>query len=84
MNNRVFCIDDNKLKLLRNGKIVPETTPVFVLIARDTQALSTIRVYQSTMPPTSEGWKIIQNVIDDFTKFRQENPNQMGTPAQVY
>ena len=84
MNNRVFRIQEDVLVLKRTGKIIPETMPVFILIAPDKYALSTIRAYQSTMPPTSEGWKIIQNVIDDFTKFRRENPKQMGEPNEVY
>lgn len=85
MNNRVFAIPSGKdLVVIRTMQKVPDNEPVFILRARDTQALSTVRVYQSTMPPTSEGWKIIQAVIDDFTKFKQENPDLMGTPAQVY
>lgn len=84
MNNRVFGIGDNHLILLRTGEAIPVTVPVFVLIAPDKYALSTIRVYQSTMPPTSEGWKVIQAVINDFTEFRQENPELMGEPSKVY
>jgi len=84
MNNRVFHIIGNGLVLSKNNAFIPDKVPVFILRACDTQALSTIRVYQSTMPPTSEGWKIIQNVIDDFTKFKQENPKLMGKPNEVY
>lgn len=85
MNNRVFYIGlDGLLTLTRTTKTISEDEPVFILRARDRQALSTIRVYQSTMPPTSEGWKIIQAVIDDFVKFKQENGILMGTPSDVY
>lgn len=84
MNNRIFTIDNNRLKLILSNQFIPEDEPVFILRARDTQALSTIRVYQSTMRPTSEGWKIIQDVIDDFTKFKQENRTKMGYPSNVY
>jgi len=84
MNNRIFGIANSFLLLLRTGEEVPVTEPVFILRARDKQALSTIRVYQSTMPPTSEGWKIIQAVIEDFTEFKGLNRLRMGEPSEVY
>lgn len=84
MNNRVFGIADDCLIVLRTNKKISMTVPVFILIAPDKHALSTIRVYQSVMPPTSEGWKIIQDVINDFTEFRQKNPDLMGEPSEVY
>lgn len=84
MNNKVFRIEEDDLLLKRTGEDVPEDEPVFILRARDTQALSTIRVYQSTMPPTSENWKIIQAVIDDFSSFRRRNLGKMGEPCEVY
>ena len=84
MNNRVFISDHDHLRLKLTMQIVPEDEPVFILRACDTQALSTIRVYQSTMPPKSEGWKVIQAVIDDFTEFKNENPEKMGSPEKVY
>lgn len=84
MNNRVFTIARGLLKVVSDGSNIPESEPVFVLRARDTQALSTIRVYQSTMPPKSEGWRIIQAVIDDFTTFLRENRDKMGSPNEVY
>ena len=85
MNNRVFEINEShELVLRKNGEKIPFDEPIFILRARDMQALSTIRVYQSTMSPTSEGWKIIQVVIEDFTKFKQENLELMGIPSEVY
>lgn len=84
MNNRVFCIDDNRLKLISLKITIPEDEPVFILRARDKQALSTIRVYQSTFAPTSEHWGVIQNVIEDFTEFRQKNSVLMGDSPEVY
>ena len=84
MNNRVFTIANCLLKTLSNGTSIPEDEPVFILRACDTQALSTIRVYQSVFVPTSKHWKIIQAVIEDFTKFREENPDLMGNSTEVY
>lgn len=84
MNNRIFAVRYDKLVLKATNVVIPENEPVYVLRARDRKALSTIRVDQSMFPPTSEHWKVIQNVIDDFTKFRQENPNLMGEPSEVY
>ena len=88
MNNRIFEIDDNQLWITKpgigNSILVPENEPVFILRARDKKALSTIRAYQSIFAPTSEHWKVIQNVIDDFTKFREENPILMGAPSGCY
>ena len=85
MNNRVFQIANGlMLALKKTGMVISDDEPVFILRACDTQALSTIRVYQSTMPPTSEGWKVIQAVIDDFTEFRKKNPGLMGEPSEVY
>ena len=85
MNNRIFTIANGlMLALKKTGEEVPPSEPVFILRARDTKALGTIRVYQSLFPPTSEHWKTIQAVIDDFTKFREENPARMGHPWEVY
>lgn len=84
LNNRIFTIDDDRLKLATLNVSVPEDEPVFILRARDGFALSTIRSYQSTMSPTSDEWKVIQDVIDDFVKFKDENPYKMRRPSEVY
>lgn len=84
MNNRVFRVQENDLVLKRTGETIPESEPVYVLRGRDRGALATIRVNQSQFAPTSEHWKVIQNVIDDFTKFSQENQEKMGHPSEVY
>lgn len=84
MNNRVFRIIGTSLLLTKNNELIPEDEPVFILRARDNKALGTIRAYQSIFAPTSEHWKVIQNVIDDFTKFRQENQEGMAEPSEVY
>lgn len=85
MNNRVFEIIHDTLVLRRDVvETVPSDEPVFVLRSRDCKALATIRAYQSNFSPTSEHWKIIQAVINDFTKFRNENPDKMGEPKECY
>ena len=87
MNNRVFEIDSEihrNLIVKSTGKIVSENEPVYVLRACDNKALATIRVSQSNFAPTSKHWKIIQDVIDDFTKFRKENPELMKEPEECY
>ena len=85
MNNRVFEIIHNSLVLKRTTvEVVPEDEPVFILRARDCKALGTIRCYQSIFAPTSEQWKVCQAVVDDFTKFREENPDKMGEPDECY
>ena len=85
MNNRIFGINENfELELMRNNEQVPIYEPVFVLRARDCKALGTIRVYQSLFPPTSEHWKTIQTVIDDFMEFKKNNLEKMGDPEEVY
>lgn len=87
MNNRVFEISDNQLwTSVANhpSQPVPEDEPVFILRARSKKALGTLRVHQSLFAPASEHWKVIQAVIDDFTKFREENPDLMGEPNEVY
>jgi len=84
MNNGVLRVQENDLVLKRTGETIPESEPVYFLRARDKKALATIRVNQSQFAPTSGHWKIIQQVIDDFTKFREENPEKMGEPLEVY
>jgi len=84
LNNRIFTIDHDQLKFTASNAVVPDDEPIFVLLARDKNALSTIRSYQSTMRPTSDEWKVIQDVIDDFLKFKNENPVSMGTPDEIY
>lgn len=84
MNNNVFKIVDNELVIKETDEVIPFDEPVFILLARDSQAASTIRVYQSLMAPTNEGWKIIQSVFDDFAEFRQENPDSIVSPEEAY
>ena len=84
MNNRVFRIQEDDLVLKGTNEPVPENEPAFVLRARSKKALGTLRVHQSLFAPTSDHWKVIQAVIDDFTKFREENPDLMGEPSEVY
>lgn len=85
MNNQVFATNGrHSLLLKRTGELVPENEPVYVLRARDKGALATIRVNQSQFAPTSEHWKVVQNVIEDFAEFRQKNPDLMGEPSEVY
>jgi len=84
VNNNVFFICDNRLCLSKNNDFIPDEEPVFILRARDKQALSTIRVYQSTLRPAGEEWKIIQNVIEEFTLFAGLNCLRMGNPSEVY
>ena len=84
LNNRIFIIDHDQLKFTASNAVVPDDEPIFVLLARDKNALGTIRSYQSTMGPTSDAWKIVQDVIDDFTKFKDENPDKMGHSSEVY
>ncbi len=88
MNNRIFWINQKELVLKRPDKsdyeVVPKDEPVFILRARDRGALATVRVNQSRFSPTSKEWKVHQDVIDDFTKFREENPELMGEPSECY
>ena len=87
MNNRVFDIKEGHLVLkskMLDGMFFLDEEPIFILRARDNKALSTIRVYQSIFAPTSEQWKVVQAVIDDFTNFRRRNPGKMAEPSEVY
>jgi len=84
MDNNVFAIYENQLQIKRTGELIPDEEPVFILRARDKQALSTIRVYQSTLRPAGEEWKIIQEVIEKFTLFAGLNRLRMGNPSEVY
>jgi len=84
MNNQIFRIQQQHLVLKSTGEIIPEKEPVFFLRALDTQALCTIRCYQATMTPGSKGWETIQQVIDNFTTFRQENRMKMKPPSEAY
>lgn len=84
MNNAVFEIVDNKLVSTTKGMVVPENEPIFVLRARDLKSLSTIRCYQSLFTPTSHDWKVVQEVLDDFSEFRQKFPEKMKEPEDLY
>jgi len=84
MNNQAFVINNNQLQLIRTGERISDEEPVFILRARDRHALSTIRVYQSTVRPRSEEWKMLQSIIEDFAKFSELYPLRMGNPSEVY
>ena len=88
MNNRIFFINQKELVLKRPDKsdyeVVPKNEPVFILRARDCKAMGTIRCYQALFAPSSEQWKVVQDVIDDFAKFRKESPELVGEPDECY
>lgn len=84
MNNAKFEIKGSQLVFRSTGEAIPEDEPVFILRGCDTTALCTLRTYQSSMRPVTDNWKGVQNVIDDFTKFRQENRTRMKPPAEAY
>ncbi len=65
-------------------EVIPEDEPVFILRASDRQASSILRVYQSKMRPSDNCWKGLQAVIEEFTHFRQDNPDKMKQPEEVY
>ncbi len=84
MNNTVFEIIENRLVSKTHDEAVPENEPIFVLRARDSKALGTIRCYQSLFTPTSRNWKIIQKILEDFSEFRQKFPEEMKKPEELY
>jgi len=84
VNNEKFTIRGGCIVHRSTGKAIPEHEPVFILRACDKQALSILRVYQSKMRPKEDCWKGIQSVIEDFTKFREENPGEMKQPIEAY
>ncbi len=84
MNNDAFEIVDNRLISTRNGVIVPNDEPIFILRARDSKALSVIRVYQSIFSPTTKNWKLAQKIFDDFDDFRNRFPRKIMEPNELY
>jgi len=84
VNNGKFTIKDNQLVFIGSGEVIPEDEPVFILRACDRQASSILRVYQSKMRPTDPCWKGIQAVIEEFTRFRKNNPDKMKQPDEAY
>lgn len=84
MNNGKFTAKDGALVFLKTGKAIPEDEPVFILRASDTTALSVLRVYQSSIRPLEEDWKGVQQVMNDFTAFRQAHPERMLPPTEAY
>ena len=84
MNNAKFEIKNGQLVFKSTGEAIPENEPVFVLRGCDITALGTLRVYQSSMRPVTDNWKGLQNVMDDFTAFREANPGKMKPPSEAY
>ena len=84
MNNEAFETVDGWLFSTRTNESVPEDEPVFILRGRDLKALSTIRSYQSTFSPMHEHWKATQKVLNDFGEFREQNPEKMSEPEDLY
>lgn len=86
MNNSRFAVRRSKLVLRATNEIISENEPIFILRGIDTQALSTLRVYQSTMRPHGEDalWKGLQEVIKNFEKFREAHPSLMKSAEEAY
>ena len=84
MNNAKFEIKNGQLVFRSTGEAIPEDEPVFVLRGCDKTALGMLKIYQSSMRPVTDNWKGVQKVMDDFTKFRQENRIRMKPPDEAY
>lgn len=62
---------------------VPDDEPVFVLRAKDDQALDTIRVYHEISMQNDRPAEFVQNVekvIDAFETFRHQHAYAMQAP----
>ncbi len=80
----VNCGVKAELAFRDTGEAIPEDEPIFILRACDRQASSILRVYQAKMRPASDCWKGLQAVIEEFTHFRQNNPDKMKQPEEAY
>ena len=83
LNNTKFEIVNNQLTLVDSGEVIPDNEPGFILRGKDRRALSTIGCYQGVCALGDE-WKQVQKVIESFREFRENNPELMANPLEVY
>lgn len=65
------------------GRPIPRDEPVFILRAQDELASQTL-AYYLTMVATETHKDAVKHRIDDFNRFRRENPSAMKAPDTVY
>jgi hypothetical protein len=79
-----YSVDGDKIVKTLTGAEVPANEPLFLLRARDHNALPTLRAYQNICLQDmclAEHIVGIENMIREFEKFEKENPHSMKQPG---
>lgn len=70
---------DAKLYNRKSGNVIPDDEPVMVFRARDVHAAKAIGFYRE-LCENAEHKAIVQDRLDDFTRFAAEHPDRMKEP----
>lgn len=80
MHDRKYKIEGGRLVKRSNGVPVPEDEPLFILRAKDRNALPALVAY-SALCVSLEHKEEVTKSVNDFVRFRNQNPNVMGEPS---
>jgi hypothetical protein len=78
-----FFIDGEQI-VSRHGNVVPEDEPLFLLRARDENAILTLKAYRDICHVRACPWEHVVGIEDTirlFERFRRENPERMKEPG---
>jgi len=79
MHERKYKILENRLVRRSDSVPVPDDEPLFILRAQDRNALATLMTYVSICV-NLEHRRNVMKTVNDFTNFRNNNPEKMKEP----
>jgi len=79
MQERKYIIQESRLVRRSDSVPVPDDEPLFILRAQDRNALATLMAYVSICV-NLEHRRNVMKTVNDFTNFRNNNPEKMKEP----
>ena len=73
INNPMFDICIEGLRIIATNEIIPSDEPVFILLGRSENAGACLRTFQSKFEMTSEDHKNMDATIEDFREYKEVN-----------
>jgi len=73
INNPMFDITIDGLRIIATNEIVLSDEPVFILLGRSKNAGACLRTFQSQFEMTSEDHKNMDASIEDFREYKEVN-----------
>ena len=80
MEDRKFKFEDGQFINRVSGEPIPDDEPVIIFRARDTHSIDVLKYYR-LLAKSPHHRKAIDDRIDEFTAYREANPQRMKEPG---